>query len=440
MKDIQKLKTDVVVIGSGPGGSTVARDLSLQGKDVIILERGSDNKPSSSILSMPGYLGGLRNMRQGYMLSRELTIMIRCLTTGGSTMMFCGTAWDPPFNMFKKYGINLSKETNEIKKELTVQPVPDDIIGPRSKLIAQSARDLGFKWENINKFLRVDNCKPNCDGCTFGCKWGGKWHARDWAIDAVKTGKATLMNNVYCDEIIVENKIATGVKATGRGGKKYEISANAVVVAAGGVGSPIILMKSGLFEAGRKFFTDPFVLSFGYLEKGLKPGREFPMVSGTYLKKEGIVFTDMITPTLPNLIQALTGFKVSKALKNLRSKKVLIVMAKIRDEMAGSISITEGISKPFTRDDLHKLNIGRAVSRKILLNAGADDIWHAVPGAAHPGGTCSIGTLVDKNLQTQYKNLYVSDASVIPDEWGLPPVLTIVSLARRLSKHLTSKV
>jgi len=46
---------------------------------------------------------------------------------------------------------------------------------------------------------------------------------------------------------------------------------------------------------------------------------------------------------------------------------------------------------------------------------------------------------VDNNLQTKYENLYVCDASVIPEEFGVPPVLTTIALGKRLAKHLTNK-
>ena len=50
-----------------------------------------------------------------------------------------------------------------------------------------------------------------------------------------------------------------------------------------------------------------------------------------------------------------------------------------------------------------------------------------------------IGDLLDSNLRTEYENLYVCDCSVIPEPWGLPPVLTLVSLGKRLAKHLTGE-
>ena len=41
-----------------------------------------------------------------------------------------------------------------------------------------------------------------------------------------------------------------------------------------------------------------------------------------------------------------------------------------------------------------------------------------------------------KNLQTRGRQLYVCDASIIPETWGLPPSLTIMCLAKRLAGHL----
>jgi choline dehydrogenase-like flavoprotein len=50
-----------------------------------------------------------------------------------------------------------------------------------------------------------------------------------------------------------------------------------------------------------------------------------------------------------------------------------------------------------------------------------------------------IGQLVDANLETAHRNLYVCDCSVIPEAWGLPPVLTIVGLGKRLARHLAAE-
>jgi choline dehydrogenase-like flavoprotein len=41
---------------------------------------------------------------------------------------------------------------------------------------------------------------------------------------------------------------------------------------------------------------------------------------------------------------------------------------------------------------------------------------------------------VDKNMATEVNGLYVADASVLPATPGAPPILTIVALAKYVSK------
>ena len=60
----------------------------------------------------------------------------------------------------------------------------------------------------------------------------------------------------------------------------------------------------------------------------------------------------------------------------------------------------------------------------------------SIPQGTHPGGTAAIGEVVNANLETEISNLYVCDASVLPTAPGLPPILTIIALAKRLAKSL----
>ncbi len=434
MKSPQKIKADVVVVGSGPGGATVARDLTLKGKKVVILELGGDNKPAGNLKSFLEFVSGtIDNRGKGVMFTSSFLMMIRAITLGGTSMMYTASAWDPPYEQFKKYGVNFDpEETEKIKKELHVAPLPDSYIGPAAAAIMDSALDLGYKWEKISKFVDTSKQQPVCNDFFCGSKNGIKWEAREWVLEAVENG-ATLLTNTYCEDIIVENNVATGVRASGRFGRKYEISANAVVVSAGGVGSPTILQRSGIYDAGNKFFFDPFVVTYGYLnEDRIYPTDEIPMSAGMHTD-DGIMITDMRNPWFMYHLYTTAGLKPHKMFSQ---KRLIGLMTKIADDMDGSISITGRVTKSLTQDDRYKLNKGKAISRKILRNMDAQDIWYSIPAAAHPGGTCRIGTIVDENLETEYKNLYVSDASVIPEQFGLPPVLTVLSLSRRLSQRL----
>ena len=115
-------------------------------------------------------------------------------------------------------------------------------------------------------------------------------------------------------------------------------------------------------------------------------------------------------------------------------------MIKIKDDLAGRLTDGGGVRKKLTRNDKEKLMKGYEHAKKILQNAGATGIYKTWYLAAHPGGTVKIGEFLDSNLKVKnYENLYVCDCSVIPEPWGLPPVLTILCLGKRLAKHLITK-
>lgn len=440
MGDIRKMKADVVVVGTGPGGSTVARDLTLKGKKVIILEWGKNIPPLGKAFRGGGeYVGGPRalGLHRGILVSSEGTMMIRGITTGGSSMMYLGSAYDPDPEMWKPFGFDLGPESDEIKEELHVGPLPDHLIGPGASLIMKAARELGYDWNKFNKLINPDKCVQGCNECIFGCKQNAKWCGRDWTLDAVQHG-ATLLNELYCDEVIVENKVATGVRATGNGGQKFEISADAVVVSSGGVGTPCILQRSGIYDAGRNFFVDPFVMACGTLKEDVGLSREAMMVTGMHFKEDGIMFSDMMYPYMLHSSYAMAAGQFASLGKY---KRTLPIMIKIRDDMDGFVTITNWISKPLSFGDMFKLNKGRAIAREILKKIGVadEDVWYTLPGAAHPGGTCAMGRIVNKDQETEFKNCFVCDASVIPVPFGIPPTLTVMSLGRKLSNHLMTR-
>jgi choline dehydrogenase-like flavoprotein len=75
-------------------------------------------------------------------------------------------------------------------------------------------------------------------------------------LEAVRRG-ATLLPPTRCGKIVFENKRATGSLAEDKKGNFLEISGAVIILAAGGVDTPAVLKKSGILEAGQKFFFDP---------------------------------------------------------------------------------------------------------------------------------------------------------------------------------------
>jgi len=113
-------------------------------------------------------------------------------------------------------------------------------------------------------------------------------------------------------------------------------------------------------------------------------------------------------------------------------------MTKSRDDASGRVNADGSVSKRVTEADRSRLDEGAAISREILVKAGAkrSSVLVSAPQGAHPGGTAAIGKVVDEDLRTRVDGLYVCDGSVLPVAPGMPPILTIVALAKRLASHL----
>jgi len=436
MAEKRKLKCDVVVVGSGPGGATVAKDLTSKGKDIIILEWGRDNPPHAGmVIDIMKYLGGF-GRRKHIMLKPENSpiSIVRGITTGGCTMAFGGISYDPPVDEFAGHGFDLSREVEEIKKEIHIQPLPDNFLGPRGKIIMESAMDLGFKWKKHDRMLKdPSKCRYGDNSAFLGDKTGSRWCARDWVMEAVNGG-ASLMNETFCEEVIIDGGKAVGVIAKDKKGGEIEIGADKVVIAAGGIGSPLILQKSGIHEAGRSFFVDPYLQVFGHVDKKIEQVKEPIRQAGVLIEEDGIILGD---GALPSPVYKQVAFRSAQPGKVFKAKNVLTILVEIADELTGSVSAAGEILKKLTEEDQAKLDKGIILAQKILHNAGAKDIWSSkLIGGVHLGGTCKIGDIVDSNLKTRIDNLYVGDSSVLPKALARPPVLTIMALAKRLAKQL----
>ena len=120
---------------------------------------------------------------------------------------------------------------------------------------------------------------------------------------------------------------------------------------------------------------------------------------------------------------------------------VMGLMVKIADEANGKIYKDGTIEKELTSQDLKLLKEGYDKSVELLKAVGVEpsSISSTPIRGAHPGGTAAIGRVVDKNLETRIKGLYIADASVIPQAPGRPPILTIVALAKRLSNNIADE-
>jgi hypothetical protein len=232
---------------------------------------------------------------------------------------------------------------------------------------------------------------------------------------------------------------AIGVEGVQRG-RPFQVRAWAVVLAAGGIGTPRILQASGLTGAGRGIAMDTTLMVYGASRhKGI--GDEPPMTYAWTDDEHGYMLSTLIDPwLLYPLIMALKGVRYS--LTWPRYGRTLGVMVKIKDSVSGEIGPGGSISKPFTGSDQACLDHAIGVCRRILLKAGCepDSIFPTPPRGTHPSATVRVGEMLTDDLETEVRNLYACDASVFPEALDRPTVLTIIGLARRLSDHLLTHV
>ena len=418
---------DVIVIGSGPGGATVAAELSKRGKKVLILEWGSGARIKGTMMqsAIIGLIPG-----RGLFFTPEILALVRGVTLGGSSILAYATAFEPNYEIFEKHGIDLKPEIELAKQELPIAPLADKLLGPSTQRIMASARNLGYPWEKLPKIVHQENCRTDCDKCTMGCPYGAKWTAREYIDQACRNG-STLLTGARVTHLTAENDQISSVQFT-NGGSLHKVSAPLVVVSAGGIGTPLLLRDLGINHAGSDFFFDPLVVVAGTLDD-LDDGREFPMAAGFHDLDENYVLTDLIWP---GWIRAIFTLRAGRLDRLTGHRKMISVMVKIKDELGGRLTKYGWANKRLTASDRNRLKRGSDVSRKILQNAGARNIYNTGITAVHPGGTARIGAVVDSNLRTRFNNLYVCDCSVIPESWGLPPMLTLIALGKRLAKHL----
>ena len=329
---------------------------------------------------------------------------------------------------FKGYDLELFEELLDASKELKVGSLPAEMMGPATRMVVEEGKKLGYFMEPMPKFIDFEKC-DSCGLCISGCTKGAKWDANDF-IDDIKDSEnnTEIISDFTVSKVLHKKKIVEGVEGTNPNGEIISYHAKIVVVAAGALNTPNILMNSGIIDGfSEGLFTDLFITVGGYL-KDVKLNIEIPMgvksEFGPYFLSPH--FSNQLIPLIKE-----KGFNPSPG-------DVMGVMVKIADEANGKIYKNGRIEKEITLRDLNLLKEGYNKSVELLKAIGVEpsSISSTPIRGAHPGGTAAIGRVVDKNLQTSVKRLFISDASVIPQAPGRPPILTIIALSKRLSKTI----
>ena len=433
---------DVIVIGTGAGGSTVAKDLALNERKVLILEKGRKQNDGSYVKHMKTKKIHLKNN-----LSDEDKINYEFLTLpleltnieeiGGTTTSSIGNACfscsgcysNSIMQQFEDKNLDIFEELLEASGELNVKYFPKKLWGHSTQLIAKAGQELGYIVEPMPKFINFEKCKL-CGKCVNGCLFEAKWDGTQFINEALEYG-AELIEGINVFEILHENNNVVGVVGINSNNEKKIFKSKKVILSAGALNTPIILKNSGIENVGTQIFFDIFTTIGGYLKDANLKNELMMGVKAEF----GPYF---LSPHYSMQLLPLMNKKGIEA----GEKDVIGLMLKFADTCIGTIDKEGNIEKTLSKVDADLIKEGYEKAINILLEMGVpkESIVETSLKGAHPGGTAAIGEVVDNNFETGIKGLYVCDASVIPEAPGRPPILTIVAIAKKVAKIVNQNI
>lgn len=420
-----------IVVGSGAGGATVAKELQ-GGFDVLVLEAGREFRPFRIDLAVPerfkrmGLLFDERLIRLLFPAmkvgrTRRGMVLVRGLGTGGTTTLATANAMRLDAGLMR-LGIDLGEEFAELAREVPVSTGHRERWNATTRRLYDLFGNMGLEPRPLPKMRRRESC-GNCGRCVLGCPSGAKWDSREFLGIAVSRG-ARVVTGSPVREVLFENGRAAGVVAGGRG-RREVFKADVVVLAAGGLGSPDILKRSGI-ACEPRLFVDP-VLCVAAPWPGAGLDRDIPMPfaaeRGPYILSPYFdylsYFFNRDWPPGPG--------------------NILSLMIKLAD--AGEGTVRDGrVEKDLQPRDKEALGEAVALCADILgrMGAGRGEMFFGTLNAGHPGGmlpltSAEAGTLRSPRLP---ENLYIADATLLPEALGKPPILTIMALAKKIAKRI----
>ena len=275
---------------------------------------------------------------------------------------------------------------------------------------------------------------------------GVRWHSGFAYVDPARgRPNLTILADTLVDRILLEDGRASGAVAGGR-----ELHADVVVVSAGAYGSPGILLRSGLGEdlpigeglvdhVGTGAAWEP---TQQLLDETAAHEAEHGLYMGQVTVRRGDQFIFPALDIGPEISGAAFAMKPrSRGSVRLNGPDpetpLAIDHGFLRDERDVEV-LTESFVR--LRELAASERVRRYVAREIRPGPAVEADAHVratARGFFHPVATCAIGRVLDERCRVLgFENLYVADASAIPEIPSANTNLTTVALAERAAEWI----
>jgi len=282
--DALTLTADVVVVGSGSGGGVIAGKLAGAGRDVVVLEAGGYyNESDFNQLELWAYenlyrAGGLAQTAEG-----QVALMTGANLGGGSTVNWTNCLrtydwvreeWEREHGLEGLAGAEFDRHLDEVSARIGVTADCSDPNGPNQRVLDAAAK-LGIDGRPITRNADPEKYDADLAGLMgFGDVTGAKQGTlKTYLQDAADAG-ARFVVRCRVERVLVEQGRAVGVEGTyvdedGRTARVV-VRAPQVVVAAGALDTPALLLRSGIGgpAAGDYLRLHPATAVNGIYEEG----------------------------------------------------------------------------------------------------------------------------------------------------------------------------
>jgi choline dehydrogenase-like flavoprotein len=506
-RDVEE-EVDVCVVGSGAGGSVIAARAAAAGYRVAVLEAG----PWFPGLSYPRIEREAHDrlfLGRGIVTTTDHAVGILAgQTVGGATVINWMTCLRPRPEARKEWaeeggmtgvdGPAFDTAFSAVSARLGVSTSESEV-NPSNETLRRGCLALGYQqgtdWDVIPR--NAAGCRSRCGFCTFGCPYDARRSSLTTFLrDALSTG-ARLYAATAAEQVEVRQGRATGVRARYREGgtsRSVHVRARAVVVAAGALETPALLLRSGIRfpGVGGGFRIDPTTALAGEFPQAIRTWDGPHQTIGVYrfqTSDDGAHGPWIeVAPAHPGLAATALPWSGSAEFRRLmeRTEHVATPIVLVRDVGEGRVTIdADGRARPqytLTPRDRRNLVRGLVETARILRAAGAtrilslhtplievgdggrpvsegqyDAFVAQVESAgirenavalfsAHPMGSARAGN--DPRRSTArptgevhgVDGLWIGDSSLLPSAPGANPMMSIMALAWRTSDHLLARL